>query len=793
MNVSDIPAGLERRVEDYPLITGAGQYVDDIKLGQNRPAVLHMVVVRSPYAHATIQGIDLEEARALPGVIAAFSGEELVQGMRNMESVPLPGLKRPERRLFAVGRTRYVGDPVAIVLAEDRYIAEDARDLVDVDYEPLPAVTDPEAALANDAPLLYDDIENNIALSTCMNGGDIAAAFAKADRTIALRLVNQRLSPVTMEPRACMFDFDQTTGQLTAWVSSQSVYRARDALAAFLDIEKAKISVHNADVGGGFGSKTAFLGEEIIAAALAVKLGRPVKWIEGRNENLQAQIHGRGQINYIEAAFQNDGRLLGLKVRTVADMGAFLMGISAMIPVRSSYSLLSGAYRIEAIESEIVDVFTNKVPTAPYRGAGRPEAVYIVERTIERIAHELGLDPAEIRRRNFIAPEAFPYRTVTGVEYDSGEYEKMLDRALELTHYAEWRARQSERREAHSPKLLGIGMASFVEFSGDSVAPPPGMPREAMTVRVLRDGTVLVQSAVAHNGQGHFTAFSQIAANVFHIPVSRVRVQLNDASLPSYSVGTFGSRITQVGASALLLATEAVRDKVLRVAAQVLEAAPADLVLENGRVSVQGVPSRVVELSELARLVEEHPDMIEHEPPNPANGAPIEGLAAWRDFAPTNAAYSSGTHIAVVEVDSDTGDVHILQYVAVDDCGNILNDYLAEAQVHGGLVQGIGQALFEEVLYDEDGQPLSGTLLDYAVPIAEEVPSFITDFVEVTSPTNPLGVKGVGESGTIGAPPTVVNAVLDALAPLGITNIDMPLKPEKVWALIQAARNSGSD
>ena len=793
MSIRTIPAGLERRTEDHALITGKGHYVDDLKSPEGRPTALHMMVVRSPYGHAEIQHINLDEARALPDVVAAFEGAELVQGMRPMNVIPMSGLKKPERRPFAVGRTRYVGDPVAVVLAEDRYIAEDAHDLVDVSYEPLPAVTNPEVALAADAPLLYEEFGSNVAVTAHSSGGDISSAFEQADRAVRLRLVNQRLAPSTMEPRACMFDFDPSTGELTAWVSSQSVFRARDMLAEFLSIDPRHISVHNADVGGGFGTKTAFLGEEIIAAALAVKFGRPVKWIEGRNENLQAQVHGRGQINYVEAAFQNDGRLLGMKVRTIADLGAFLTGISAMIPVRSTFSLLNGAYRVEAIESEVVGVFTNKVPTAPYRGAGRPEAVYIVERTIERIAAELGLDPAEVRRRNFIAPDAFPYHTVTGVEYDSGDYEAVLNRALELANYTDWRAKQREQRAAHSAKLLGIGLCSFVEFSGDSMNPPPGMPREAATVRILRDGTILVQSAVAHNGQGHFTAFTQIAANVFQVPVSRVQVRMNDSSLPGYSIGTYGSRITQVGASAVLLAAEAVRAKAMHVASQLLEAALPDLLLEHGRVSVRGVPSRVIELSELARLVEEQPDLIEREQPNPANGVPIEGLAAWRDFAPTGAAYSSGTHIAVVEVDSETGNVHLLQYVAVDDSGNVLNEYLAEAQVHGGLAQGIGQALFEEVLYDEDGQLLSGTLLDYALPIAGSVPNFITDFVEITSPTNPLGVKGVGESGAIAAPPTVVNAVLDALAPLGIKTIDMPLKPEKVWALIQAARNDMLD
>jgi carbon-monoxide dehydrogenase large subunit len=782
MNTTSSIAGLERRKEDYPLITGSGHYVDDLRSAEGRPPALYMVVVRSPYAHAEIKNIQLDAARAVPGVVAAFEGPELVKGMPTLETIPVPGLKKPERRPLAVGKVRYVGDPVAVVLAETLYAAMDARDQVEVDYDPLSAVADPEMALEPGSPLLYEETGSNVAFTSSLSAGNISDAFEQADHIIRLRVVNQRLAPSSIEPRACMFDFDATSGELTAWMSSQSIYRARDTLAAFLHMDHSRVRVHNADVGGAFGAKNALLGEEIVAAALAVRLRRPVKWIEGRSENLQAQTHGRGQVNYIEASVKNDGRVLGLRVRTIADLGAFLAGATAMVPNRTT-SFLSGPYTIQAIESEVVGVFTNKVPTAPYRGAGRPEASYILERTMDRIAHELKLDPAELRRRNFISPEAFPFTTATGVRYDSGNYSAALERALELVDYTSFREEQRKRRANGNARLTGIGLSSFIELTGDN-ATPPGMPREAATVRILSDGTILVRSGVAHNGQGHFTALAQIAATVFGLPGAKVEVQMNDTALPGFSVGTFGSRVIQVGGSAVLLAAEAAREKALQLAARMLEVAPADLVMEDGRVMVRGVPARVITLGELARLAEEQPDLIEHDPPNPDNAAPIEGLAAWRDFSPQGATYASGTHIAVVEIETETGEVNILKYVAVDDCGRVLNHYLAESQIHGSLAQGIGQALFEEVLYDPNGQLLTGTLMDYALPISTQVPEFITDLIETPSPFNPLGAKGVGEAGCIGAPPAVVNAVLDALAPLGMREIDMPLKPEKIWEIL---------
>ena len=783
---TSIPQGLERRTEDFGLITGRSHYVDDIRSAEGRPAALHMVVVRSPYAHAKILDIQLDEARAVPGVFAVFTGAELVQGMRTLDTMPVPDLKKPERRPMAVDIVRYVGDPVAVVLAENIYAAIDARDLVDIDYEPLPSVTDSEAALASDAPLLYDEFGSNVAFHHYVSGGDIQKAFERADRTVKLRIVNQRVAPSSLEARACLFDYDAESEQFSAWSSSQAIYTLRTLLASFLNLKREQIRVRNAQVGGGFGAKTSPLGEEIIAAALALRLARPVKWIEDRSENLIAHTHGRGQINYIEAAVQNDGRLLGLKVHTIADLGAFLANTTSMVPTGTPH-MLNGPYRIEAVESQVVGAFTNKVPTAAYRGAGRPEATYILERTINRIADELGMDPAEVRRRNVIAPNAFPYHAVTGMQYDSGNYEAALDKALELVDYTGWRAKQREQRKNDGSRLLGIGLATFIEITGGGGPARPGVPKEAATVRIRRDGTILVQSGVAHNGQGHFTAFAQIAAQVFHLSGSKVEVQMNDTALPGFGIGTFGSRTTAAAGSVVLLAAEAVREKALHLAAQQLEAAPDDLVLEDGKFTVRGVPQRSINLGTLAQRVEEQPDLISHEAPNPANGVVIEGLAAWHDFTPSGPGFSSGTHIAVVEVDTTTGETDVLTYVAVDDGGRILNSYLAEAQIHGAIAQGIGQALYEEVAYDENGQPLTSTFQDYTLPNAEQVPEITTGNVESPSPTNPLGAKGVGEAGCIAAPPAVVNAVLDALSVHGITSIDMPLKPEKVWALLQAA------
>jgi aerobic carbon-monoxide dehydrogenase large subunit len=782
---SQIPAGLERRVEDYTVITGRSSYVDDIRLNDERPSILHMGVVRSTYAHARILAIHLDEARAMEGVIAAFAGDEVANDLPAMEVMAMPDVQKPQRHPLAVKKVRYVGDPVAVVLAESQYIARDACDRIRVDYEPLPVVLDVEQASKADAPLLYEELGTNVLYRKPNRGGEIDKIFAQAEHTVTLRLENQRLAPTSMEPRTCMFDYDAESGYLTAYVSSQNIFQMRSTLAHFLDMAEDHVRVHNADVGGAFGSKTLFLGEEIIAAVLAKKYARPVKWVEDRSENLEAHMHGRGQVNYVEAAYTSQGELRGLRVHTLGDVGAFIYGIGHMLPMFTS-NMLSGAYHVRAIDCDIAAVLTNKVPTGAYRGAGRPEAAYIMERTIERIARELGLDPVEVRRRNLLQPDEFPYHAPTGMVYDSGNYQRTLDKALALADYAGWREKQRQQREQDSSKLLGIAVSTFIETSGTPT--PPGNKKEAATVRILSDGTILVQSAVATNGQGHFTAFSQIAAQVFHVPGTQVKVALNDTSLPAFGTGTNASRTTLTAGSTIYLAAEAAREKVLQLAAYVLEAAKDDLSIENGRVFVSGVPARSVELGELARMAEERPDLIEHEDSNPANGVPIEGLAAWRDFAPPYSAVGSGTHIAVVEVERETGEIEVLHYVAVDDAGRILNHYLAEAQMHGSITQGIGQALFEGVEYDQQGHDLTDTLMKYPIPKARQVPDYELELVETLSPISPLGSKGLGEAGTIAAPPTVVNAVIDALSPLGVKTLDMPLKPEKIWRVIQAAQ-----
>ncbi|HEX8995848.1 MAG TPA: xanthine dehydrogenase family protein molybdopterin-binding subunit [Ktedonobacterales bacterium] len=785
-----------RRIEDERLITGRGQFVDDVRLPADRPAMLYAAFVRSPYAHASIAGIRLERARSQAGVVAVLSGADLMSALRPLDAMSLPGLKPPERWPLAVGKARYVGDPVAVILAERAEIAESARDLVEVEYVSLAPAVDVEGAANPDAPLLYDDLGSNVLFERRAEGGDVAAAFAQADRIVSLRLVNQRLAPCSLEPRACLFDFQPETGELRAWVSSQAVFAVRASLAGLLGLDRARVHVISPDVGGGFGGKARFVGEEYAVAWLAMTHGHPVKWIETRSENLQAHTQGRGQVNYVEAAFTNGGLLLGLKVRIYADLGAFLTP-ATVVPTVIMPPLLCGPYRIHAVESTMVGVLTNKTPTAPYRGAGRPEATYVLERTMDRLAAELGLDPAEVRRRNLLAPEDFPYHTPTGLTYDSGDYQAALTRALELGEYDRWRERQRVRRSAAAgsdPRLLGIGLATFVESTSDNpggTSPGAGasMPREATTVRILPDGTLLVQSGVATNGQGHATAFSQIAAAVFGLPISHVAVRLGDSDLPAFGVGTIASRTLQTAGTAVLLAAEAVREKALRVVAQRLEVDSGDLVIIDGKVMVRGVPSRAVDLGEVARLVEEDPSLIERDPPNPVNGAPIEGLAAWRDFTSPDATYAFGAYLAIVEVDRETGEASLAQFVAVDDCGRILNPMLVEAQIHGSVAQGIGQALYEEAAYDPNsGQPLAGTLLDYALPKAAYVPALVTASLETPSPLNPLGAKGTGESGAIGAPPAVVNAVLDALAPLGVTVLDMPLTPPRVWSAITAAQ-----
>ncbi len=757
-----------RRREDYRLTVGQGAFVDDFREINGR-TVLHLLIVRSPYAHAIVKDLHLEAIRALPGIVAVYAGSELASEFSALGTFPLPGLKIPERFPLATNRVRYAGDSVAAILAENQAAGEDAVNLLNatIEYESLPTVSDPEAALEANAPLLYDEFGSNVAFTYDMDTGDVAGAFERADKIVRLRVVNQRIAPASLEPRSSLYDFDPQTGKLNAWLSTQAAYRAKGVLAGQLKIPVENVRVRVADVGGGFGSKTGFNGEELVAAWASKKFGRPVKWVEGRSENFQSQTHGRGQINYIEAAVRKDGKLLGLRVNTVADLGAWLAGATPMVPTGTP-RMLNGPYAIEAISTRVVGVFTNKVPTSAYRGAGRPEAAYILERTMQRIAAELNLDPVQVRMLNFIPPEAFPYKALTGVQYDSGNYAAGLNKAVELLDYDYWKSEQQSRRAQNSPRQIGIGFATYLETAGG-----PGMagPQEAATVLVNDDGSVTVLSGVATNGQGHYTAFAQVAAGILGLPIEKVEVQMGDTDLPAYGIGTFGSRTTPVAASAVFKATEAVRNRLLQGAARLLEASESDLELDDGKVSVRGVPSSSVDFATIAQA---EPDKL---------------ISERRDFNPAGPTFPSGAHIAILEVDTETGDIAILKYVAVDDCGRVLNELLADGQVHGSLAQGISQALYEEIVYDDNGQLLSATLMDYTLPTAEQLPEFVTGLIETPSPLNPLGAKGVGESGCTGAPPAIVNAALDALAPLGVTELDMPLRPERLWQAISAARS----
>jgi carbon-monoxide dehydrogenase large subunit len=563
---------------------------------------------------------------------------------------------------------------------------------------------------------------------------------------------------------------------MEAWASTQAVFRVRDAMVRNLKLDPKNVRARVADVGGGFGSKTGFVGEEIICGWLAYKHGRAVKWLESRSENMLTSPHGRGQINYITAAVKNDGKLLGIKVHTVADLGAFLAGATAMVPTGTP-RMLNGVYAMDAITTTVLGSLNNKVPTSAYRGAGRPEAAYILERTMDRIAAELELDPAEVRFKNFIPPENFPYSALTGIQYDSGNYAEALSKALELANYEQWRQEQLRRRELlDTPEgrfQIGIGISTYLEIAGGAGS-GMGMPSESATVRVLPNGKLLVQSGVAHNGQGHYTLFAQIAAGIMNMPIDMIEVEMGDTALPAYGIGTFGSRTTVVAGSAVYLATEAVKNEVLKTAAILLEAAEVDLILKDGYISVRGVPGKGMSLTDLVES-----EMVDYE----------TLFNQHRSFDPPGATFPSGAHIAVLEIDTETGELQILKYVAVDDCGNVVNPLLAEGQVHGSLVQGVSQALYEETVYDENGQLISGTLMDYTLPTALEMPNFETAFVETSSPTNPLGAKGIGESGCTGAPGAIVNAAIDALAPLGVKELDMPLRPEKLWKAVQASRN----
>jgi len=751
-----------KRVEDPRFITGAARYVADIRV----PGLLHVAFLRSPYASARIRRLDPSRARALPGVVAVITGEDVA----NLGDMPanrvVEGMRVPPHPLLARDRVRAVGEPVAAVVAEAPALARDALELIEVEYEPGPAVVDPEAAVQPGAPLVHPEFGTNVAFTFGQEGGDVEGAFARADRVVRLKIAHSRIAAVAMEPRGALAVPDPATGELTVWVSTQSVYNVRSALSAVLGEPDHRIRVIAPDVGGGFGSKGCAYREEVLTAYLARTLGRPVRWVATRSEDLLSTMQAREEVDYVQAAVAADGRVLGLKVESIYNLGAFLQLSTAMPPLRTPVYCV-GAYDIRNVRTRVTAVFTNTIPTGPYRGAGRPEAAFVAERLMDEVARELGLDPAEVRRRNFIRPEQFPYRTATGVVYDSGDYGRALDRALELVDYTGLRAEQARARA--QGELMGIGLATYIELSAQGW--------ESGAVRVEPSGRVTVLTGSVPHGQGHETAWAQIVADELGVPLENVRVRYGDTGVVPVGIGTFGSRSAALAGSALVVAAEKVRQKALQIAAHLLEASPEDLVYEGGRIFVRGAPGRAVTLEQVARAAYSRAPAPGIEP----------GLEATAYFQAPQEGYSFGAYVAVVRVDPETGVVRLEKMVAVDDCGRVINPLLVEGQIHGGLAQGIGQALLERVAYDENGQLLTGTLMDYAVPRAEDLPAFVVDRTETPGPGNPLGVKGVGEAGTIGAPPAIVNAVVDALAPLGVRHIDMPLTPERVLAAIRAA------
>ena len=760
-----------KRKEDPRLIQGISHYTDDLKL----PGLLHCAFVRSPMAHAEIRAIRTDAAKGLPGVVGVYTYEDL-SGLGMVPcAIQMPDLKVPKHPVLATGRVRYVGEPVAAVVAEDLYIARDAAELVEVDYEPLPVVVNMEKALAKDSSLVHEDFRSNLSFTHALKNGDINAAFKKADRVVKQRMTNQRLAPAAMETRGVVAEYLPGENRLTVWSSTQIPHLLRTQVSVLVGLPETAVRVITPEVGGGFGSKLNVYREEGIVPWLAMKLGRPVKWSETRRENIAATIHGRDTINDVELALKKDGTVLGLRVRILADVGAYHQLLTPLIPQLTAL-MLAGCYKIPAIDIEIKGVFTNKMATDAYRGAGRPEATYMIERIMEIAAKELGMDSAQFRLKNFPQPKEFPFTTITGLTYDSAKYQESIKRALQLSGYDSLRKRQKTGWK--NGKYYGVGVSTYVEICaiGPSAATPAG-GWESGTVRIEPTGKVTILTGASPHGQGEETTFAQLIADELGISPDDVTVVHGDTLAVPYGIGTFGSRATAVGGTAAYLATQKLKNKLATLAGHLLGVKPADVVIGRGQLTAKGGKKSIPfgELVLAAYTARNIPPGFE------------PGLEATHFFEPSNFTFPFGAHIASVEVDGETGEVKIEKYVAVDDCGNVINPMIVEGQIHGGIAQGVGQAMWEELIYDDEGQLATGTLMDYAMPKAHFFPEFTLDRTVTPSPVNPMGVKGVGEAGTIGSTPCIVNAVCDALSPLGVKHIDMPLKPERVWKAISQA------
>ena len=770
-----------KRREDPRMITGQGNYVDDVRL----VGMLHLSLVRSPHAHANIKGIDTSKAKALEGVQAVFTGEDLKDQLGSLPvGWPVPDTKEVPHLPIAVDRVRYVGDAVAAVIASDAAVAVDAAALVEVDYEPLPAVVVSEDAVKDGAPQLHDDAPKNIAFEWEVAGGDVAKAAQEAEVVVKQRIVNQRLIPNAIEARGVVADYKSGTNQLTVWTSTQIPHLVRLLMALVTGHPEHQLRIIAPDVGGGFGSKLYLYAEELITAIVAKNLGRPVKWIEQRTEAYVATTHGRDHISYVEIMGNRDGTITGLSGTTYANMGAYLSTFAPLIPTYLYGLVFQGPYRFPNVSCKVIAPFTNTTPVDAYRGAGRPEATYLIERMVDLFAAEIGMDPAEVRRKNLIPPFEDGHDVPTGVTYDSGNYEGALDKALEMVGYRQFR--QEQERARGEGRYLGVGLSSYVEICGaapSAIATTLGARAglwESALVRVHPTGKVTVFTGSSTHGQGHETTFAQLAASELGVPVDDVEVIHGDTTLVQFGIGTFGSRSAAVGGGAIYLGVAKIKEKARKLAAHLLEAAEEDIVYEDGKLFVRGAPAQAKTFQEVALAAHVYASDL------PEGMEP--GLEATSFFDPKNFTWPFGTHIALVEVDADTGEVTLQRYIAVDDVGNVINPMIVDGMVHGGVAQGVGQALQEEAVYDEGGQLLTGSMMDYAVPTADGLPSYETSRTVTPTKVNPMGVKGAGETATIAASPAVINAVVDALSPFGIRHIDMPANSEKVWRAIQAAK-----
>jgi carbon-monoxide dehydrogenase large subunit len=771
------------RKEDARLLTGQTNWTDNIVL----PGMLHMCFVRSPFAHARITSVDVSAARSMPGVIAAFSGADFAgeQGSLPCAWPVTPDIVIPHHPPMATDEVRYVGEAVAVVVARDRYEAADAIAAVDVNYEPLPPVLDMRAALEEGSPKVHE--AGNKSYEWVFEQGDPISAFRDAPVVIERNYRQQRLIPCAMEPRAVVASTD-VAGEITLWSSTQIPHVLRFALSAFFGIPEQNIRVIAPDVGGGFGSKLQVTAEEVLAVLVSSKLRRPVKWTESRSEGNLTVHHGRDQWQRIRIAADRDGRIRGLDVDLLADMGAYLMLVTPGVPLLGAF-MFPAIYKMDAYSFKCTGVFSTKMPTDAYRGAGRPEATFAIERIMDELAVELGMDPLQLRERNWIKHEEFPYTTIATLVYDSGNYEAATARARELFRYDELRAEQQARRASGDPVQLGIGISTFTEMCGLAPSRVLGSLSygaggwEHASVRMLPTGKVEVVTGSSAHGQGHETAWSQIVADKLGIPFEDIRVLHGDTQISHKGMDTYGSRSLTVGGIALAGACDKVIAKAKKLAAHVMEASENDIEFAAGRLHVRGDPAQGRSIQEIALATFAAHDLPDGMEPS---------LDSDHTYDPDNFSFPHGTHLCATEVDTETGQVTIRSYVAVDDVGKVVNPLIVEGQVHGGIAQGIAQALYEEAVYDDDGNLLTTTLADYLVPSAADLPSITTDRTETPATTNPLGVKGVGEAGTIASTPAVVNAIVDALRPMGINDVPMPCTPEHVWRAIHTARDTGT-